>query len=238
MSDLSHKVVIFAKLWVVNLTGLPLYYNRSPVLGMNCVFCAIYLLLASTNLDVNQLISDPVTSYRNAVLPTYYPDAQNTRNVLYQDQEKLCFSPGMLSFSLAGLLTVRWSQLERRVGRVRDYSVPYSASAHPFEGDQHQVLFCRGTTRRPAAPGNLIADCIPCSLAVLAYEHCAHLPSLFPVQQHEAPTVIQAALQGQSGRQVQRGRDPSADQNPTAFLRRAGMNRCAFLSSLTVARSL
>jgi hypothetical protein len=49
---------------------------------------------ASTNLDLSQLNSDPVTSYRNAVLPVYYPDSPNTRNVLYQDQEKISFSPG------------------------------------------------------------------------------------------------------------------------------------------------
>jgi hypothetical protein len=63
-------------------------------------------IVASTNLDLNHLSVDPVSSYRNAVLPTYYPEAPNTRNVLYLDQESLSFSPGMLE---------RWGRLDERL---------------------------------------------------------------------------------------------------------------------------
>lgn len=43
-------------------------------------------------MELLSLNTDPVTSYRNAVLPDYYPSS-NTKNVLYLDTEKICFSP-------------------------------------------------------------------------------------------------------------------------------------------------
>lgn len=83
VGDLCYNIVVACRIWIINLTGLPFFYNKSTT-------------AASTNLDVSLLNVDPITAYKNATLPVYYESstiASNTKNILYMDGDKLSFSP-------------------------------------------------------------------------------------------------------------------------------------------------
>lgn len=182
VNDICYNIVVACRLWVINLTGLPFYYNKATT-------------AASTNLDFSLLNVDPISAYKNATLPVYYQSASiptNTKNLLYLDSEKFCFSPDGKNWSEEIELNPDIIPLPMPPVHINSkvlflfFFLIVISFKLTNSGAQYTLFICR------------IRRITWLQVTILAYKGHQNLSCLLPLQQYFASNLLQTSLQSQS----------------------------------------